>query len=165
VSRAREENAEAARGAASLSNERRQRWTLDRPTVLACALGAATVAGFAPLYLYPVPVFTLAALLQLWTGAPDARRAARLGWWFGLGYFITGVSWVYVSLHDFGAMPAPLAAFATLLFCAYLALFPAAVGYVHRALRAPLWIKALILTPAAWTLAEWVRGWLMTGFS
>ena len=163
--RAREETARAARGAASLSNERRQRWTLDRPTVLACALGAATVAGFAPLYLYPVPVFTLAALLQLWTGAPDARRAARLGWWFGLGYFITGVSWVYVSLHDFGAMPAPLAAFATLLFCAYLALFPAAVGYVHRALRGPLWIKALILTPAAWTLAEWVRGWLMTGFS
>ena len=29
------------------------------------------------------------------------------------------MSWVYVSLHHFGVMPAPLAAFATLAFCLY----------------------------------------------
>ena len=40
-----------------------------------------------------------------------------LGFSFGLGYFLTGVSWVYVSMTQFGGMAVPLAAFATLFFC------------------------------------------------
>ena len=52
------------------------------------------------------------------------------GYAFGLGYFLAGVSWVYVSLHDFGSMPAPLAALATFLFCAYLAIFFGAAGWM-----------------------------------
>ena len=88
-----------------------------------------TVAGYAPFYMFPLPVVTLAGLFYLWSaGRHAARAAARTGFAFGLGLFLSGVSWVYVSLHDFGAMPAPLAAVATLLFCAFLALFPAAVG-------------------------------------
>jgi apolipoprotein N-acyltransferase len=153
----------AARAAGAASG-RRTRWALDRAALLACALGAATVAGFAPLYLFPLPIVTLAFLLHQWTQAPDAGSAARLGWWFGLGFFLAGVSWVYVSLHDFGAMPAPLAALATLLFCAYLALFPGIVGYLYRRLPGPPALKALVAAPAAWTLAEWTRGWLFTGF-
>ena len=136
----------------------------DRVTIGAFALGAASVAGFAPLYLYPLPFLTLAALFLLWRGARSPKRAATIGWWFGLGFFLVGVSWVYVSLNTFGAMPAPLAAFFTLLFCAFLALFPAMSGYVFAALRAPMWMKLTIVAPAAWTLSEWVRGWIFTGF-
>ena len=55
----------------------------------------------------------------------SARRAAWLGWLWGMGCFLGGVSWVYVSMHAVGGMPAPLAALATLLFCAGLALYPA----------------------------------------
>ncbi|HEY0335705.1 MAG TPA: apolipoprotein N-acyltransferase [Burkholderiales bacterium] len=135
-----------------------------RVFLAAFTLGAATVAGFAPLYLFPVPIVTLALLLWLWRHAERPMRAAALGWWFGFGFFLTGVSWVYVSLHTFGAMPAPLAAFFTLLFCAYLALFPAATGYVFSALRVPLWLKLTVVAPATWTLTEWIRGWLFTGF-
>jgi apolipoprotein N-acyltransferase len=143
----------------------RRRWlTLDRTSFGAALLGAATVAAYAPLYLYPLSVLTLAMLVWMWHRAPTARRSAALGWWFGLGFFLTGVSWVYVSLHTFGAMPAPIAAFTTLLFCAYLALFPAATGYAYAAVRAPSWVKLLLLTPAVWTLTEWIRGWLFTGF-
>ena len=140
------------------------RFALDRVTVGAFALGAATVAGFAPLYLYLLPVLTLAVLFALWQRADSPRRAAAIGWWFGLGFFLTGVSWVYVSLDTFGAMPAPLAAFFTLLFCAFLALFPGISGYLFSALRVPLWMKLVIVAPAAWTLTEWVRGWIFTGF-
>jgi len=130
----------------------------------AFVIGAATVTGFAPLYLYPVPVATMAILMWLWRESPTPRRAAAIGWWFGLGFFITGVSWVYVSLHDFGAMPAPVAALSTLLFCAYLALFPGLTGYCFAALRSPAWVKLTIAVPAVWTLADWTRGWLFTGF-
>jgi apolipoprotein N-acyltransferase len=135
-----------------------------RAPLLAFVLGAASVAGFAPLYLFPLPILALTTLMLLWRRASGARRAAALGWWFGFGFFVTGVSWVYVSLHTFGAMPAPLAGLFTLLFCAYLALFPAAVGYGCAVRRAPAWIGYIVLAPALWTIAEWTRGWLFTGF-
>ena len=143
---------------------RSRRFTLDRTSLAAAGLGAATVAGYAPLYLYPLSVVTLALLVWLWNRAPDARRAAALGWWFGVGLFLTGVSWVYVSLHNFGAMPAPLAALATLLFCAFLALFPALVGYGYVRLPASAAVKLILWLPALWTLSEWIRGWIFTGF-
>ena len=113
---------------------------------------------------FPTPRSSRSCFCSTCRPSPDARSAARLGWWFGLGFFLTGVSWVYVSLHVFGAMPAPLAALATLLFCAYLALFPGLVGYAFRRLPGSLTLRALMLAPALWTLAEWTRGWLLTGF-
>ena len=146
------------------SGSRFRRLAPDRITLGAFFLGALTVAGFAPLYLYPLPVFTVAALFLLWRSAASPRRAAAIGWWFGLGFFLFGVSWVYVSLHTFGAMPAPIAAFFTLLFCAFLALSPAVAAYCFAALRVPMWTKLALVGPAAWTVMEWVRGWIFTGF-
>jgi apolipoprotein N-acyltransferase len=138
-----------------------------RPThasLAAFLLGAATVLGFAPTSLAPLPFFSAAGLLWLWQGAATPRRSAALGFAFGLGLFLAGVSWVYVSLHQFGAMPAPLAAIATLLFCAFLALFPALVGYLQARFDRPVAIKQLLLIPALWVLSEWVRDWVFTGF-
>lgn len=131
---------------------------------IAATLGALTVAGYAPFRLYPVPLLTFAGLFLLWQRAPDARAAAFTGFAFGLGWFVGGVSWVYVSLHTFGAMPAALGGAVTLLFCAYLALFPAAAGWLTK--RRPLQPAAqwLLFTPAFITVLEWLRGWLFTGF-
>jgi len=132
--------------------------------ITAFVLGAVTVAGYAPFYLFPLPVLTLAGLFHLWSQARSARAAAASGFAFGLGLFLFGVSWVYVSLHDFGAMPAPLAATATLLFCAILALLPAAAGYACARFDVSHAVRYGVLAPALWTLAEWTRGWLFTGF-
>jgi len=134
------------------------------PSSLALVLGALTVPGFAPFSLFLLPVLALAVLLRLWQRAPTPARAAAIGFGYGLGLFLAGVSWVYVSLHDFGAMPAPLAAIATLLFCAFLALFPALVGYFAVAIPMASAITFVVFIPAVWTLAEWTRGWVFTGF-
>ena len=91
------------------------------PRVISFLAGAATVLGFAPFHATPLPFITLALLFWQWSQAATPRQAFNSGWWFGLGFFLTGVSWIYVSLHTFGAMPMPLAAAATLLFCAFLA--------------------------------------------
>ena len=126
--------------------------------------GAISVAGFAPFHLSPLPLITLALLFWQWSLAATPKQAFKTGWWFGLGFFLAGVSWIYVSLHTFGAMPLPLAAAATLLFCAFLALFPALAGYgVARSRRAAA-IKLALLAPALWVLMEWVRSWIFTGF-
>ena len=128
----------------------------------ALVAGAVTVAGFAPLAVFPLPFLTLAGLLLIWLRA-GAQAAFWAGFAFGVGLFGVGASWVYVSLHDFGMMPAPLAAIATLAYCAILSLYPAAAGWcLARLVRAPL-TAALIAFPAAWTLFEWLRGWVFTG--
>ncbi|HUO43985.1 MAG TPA: apolipoprotein N-acyltransferase [Burkholderiales bacterium] len=138
---------------------------MKRAPLIAALLGAATVPGFAPFHLFPLPVVTLAGLVLLWQRMPRRRDAALAGFCFGLGYFLAGVSWVYISLHDFGAMPAPLAAALTLAFCAYLALYPALVGLAYHALGARSMFATLAALPALWTLAECLRGTLLTGFS
>ena len=130
--------------------------------IIASVLGAVTVAGFAPLYWFPLPVLTLAGLFVLWQRSTGARDAAVTGGCFGLGLFGAGVHWIYVSMHDFGAMPAALAVAATVLFCAILALFPALVGALGTRLRERL--PAWLLWPVLWVLVEWFRGWVLTGF-
>lgn len=126
--------------------------------------GAVAVAGFAPVGWSVLEPLALAFLFYLWLRTDSPRRAALFGYAFGLGHFLVGVSWIYVSLHDFGGMPAPLAALATALYCAYLALFPAMVGSLQARLGAGPAVRLLLLIPALWTLAEWLRGWLLTGF-
>lgn len=126
--------------------------------------GALTVLGFAPFHLFPLPLLSLALLFALWRRAATPRAAAWLGFLWGLGFFLGGVSWVYVSMHDFGGMPAPIAAAATLLFCAYLALYPAFAGWLLARFASGVAWRDALLAAGAWTLSEWLRGWLFTGF-
>ncbi len=135
-----------------------------RPWLVALLLGAVSVLGFAPFELFPLPILALAILFGQCRRAATPARAAALGYGYGLGFFLAGVSWVYVSLHDVGGMVAPVAAIATLLFCGYLALFPALAAYLGRRLAgADFWQDALLFA-GAWTLAEGLRGGLLTGF-
>ncbi|MDA0276682.1 MAG: apolipoprotein N-acyltransferase [Proteobacteria bacterium] len=128
--------------------------------------GAAAVLGFSPFDQFLAALAALAVLTHLLIAAPTPRAAFAVGYLFGLGLFVIGVSWIYVSLHRFGAMPAPLAALATFIFCAFLALFPAAAAWLQArfAGRASPGLRAALAIPAAWVLLEWLRGWILTGF-
>jgi apolipoprotein N-acyltransferase len=139
------------------------KWGLT-PLLVAFLAGVAAVGAFAPFEQWWLAPVAMAVLVHLWLRASQPRAAFVLGWSFGLGFFLAGVSWVFVSMHRFGGMPAALAALATLLFCAFLALFPALVGALQS--RAPLApaARALLVIPALWTLAEWLRSWVFTGF-
>ena len=134
-----------------------------RRNLIAFASGAASVAAFAPLGLYPLLVATSAVLIHFWVPASPAS-AARSGFAFGLGLFGAGVSWIYVSLHDIGGMPAPVAALATFLLCAFISLLPAAAGWLQARIPAHAAVRACLLIPASWTLFEWIRSWILSGF-
>ena len=131
--------------------------------MIALLAGAATVLAFAPVGFYPLALASFAVLVHLWMRAAP-RACFRSGFAFGLGLFGGGVSWVYVSLSQFGGMPAPLAGLATFLFCAFIALFPAAAGWLQARVPAADGARACLVIPAAWTLFEWLRGWILTGF-
>jgi len=131
----------------------------------AFAAGLLCVFGFAPFGVFAVPVLALAALFVLWSRADSRSAAAWLGFSFGLGLFVAGIGWIYVALHDYGGMPLPLALPATLLFAAFIALFPALAGYMQARFSANNKMLRMVLTmPAAWVLIEWLRGTIFTGF-
>jgi apolipoprotein N-acyltransferase len=131
--------------------------------VLPASLGGVTVFGFAPYYLFPIPVLALALFYRTLSGLAP-RQAFQRGFVFGLGWFVAGVSWVYVSMHDVGEMSLPLAALATLLFASALAVFPGLACGLSARLRVSDTWHSLLWFPALWALAEWLRGWVFTGF-
>jgi apolipoprotein N-acyltransferase len=133
------------------------------PFVASGLLGVATVLGFAPFGYSSLPVLTLAGLFVLWRRAATAGAAAWLGFAFGIGLFGAGVSWLYIALAMFGGMAGLLAALATALFCAYLALFPALAGWATARLTGIDAPERLAAAAAFWTLTEWLRSWLSIG--
>ncbi len=133
--------------------------------LLATLSGGLAVAGFAPYGFWPAPIMSLTVLMLLWRRTPTPLAAAETGFLWGMGFFVSGVSWIEISLHDFGGMPVVLAILAILVFAAVLALFPAAVGYLAArffALRHKT--RWLLAVPVFWTFSEWTRSWVLTGF-
>lgn len=141
-----------------------RRHTLVLMDVAALAAGALTATAFAPFSYWPMAFIGPALLFLLWRAATPARAAWR-GALFSFGLFGIGVWWLYIALVSFGGMPAALAVLALIFFFAYLALYLALAGYVQaRWLHASILVRMLVVLPALWVAAEWLRGWVMTGF-
>ncbi len=121
--------------------------------------GALAVLGFAPYYFFPTSIISLGILFYYWHQASSAKAAFWLGFQYGLGLFIIGIYWIYISLHDFGGMPWWFAGFATFCLCAFMALFIGLVGFLSKKLG-----FILLSAPVLWGLADWTRSWIFTGF-
>uniref|UniRef100_UPI00333F4CB1 apolipoprotein N-acyltransferase n=1 Tax=Castellaniella defragrans TaxID=75697 RepID=UPI00333F4CB1 len=142
------------------------------------AAGALQALSFAPgplpAWCLPfVQIIALAVLAHQVLRAPGPRQAAWRGWLFGFALFLVGVYWLTVSMHEFGGLPLPLAIGALALFAAAMALYPALAAALTAlvcgrrggvAERAPRQILNAIIWASAWTLCEWLRGTLFTGF-
>lgn len=132
--------------------------------LLVLAAGAAIPLAFAPFGFWPLAILLPLALLWGWDGS-TSRRAALRGGLFGLGMFGLGIYWIFISLHDYGGAPAPFAALATFVVVAIMALYPTLAGWLlGRWGPPPGPNRWLLFIPALWTLLDWVRSWLFTGF-
>ena len=126
--------------------------------------GAAAVTAFAPFGWYPVILVSLLLLFNQWLHDSPAQ-SFRHGFLFGLGFFGTGITWVFNSIHVFGHVPVPGALGVTLGLVIVLSLYPAVLGYcLGRFIRSTSWQALVIALPAGWVLSEWLRSWLFTGF-
>ena len=136
-----------------------------RALLLAALAGGLTAwLAFEPVGAWWVAPIGLAALARLLRDARHAGRGALIGLAFGFAYFLAGVSWVRVSLHDFGGMPLPLAWVSALLFCGYLALWPLSTGALTAWLRPRHPLAFATVFAAAWGITEYLRAHLFTGF-
>ena len=130
--------------------------------------GLLIPCGFAPFHMPGLAILGMALLfLQLnQTSLKQSLKQSFLsGFVFGLGLFSLGVSWVYVSIHDYGHLPSPLAGLITLVFIAYLALYPACVAmlYQHLATQRALLLNCFSFS-ALWSLSEYLRATVFSGF-
>jgi apolipoprotein N-acyltransferase len=141
--------------------------------LLAALAGILYTLAFAPFNFSYLALIALSLLFASWQNATPARALWR-GYLFGLGAFGLGVSWVYISIHDFGGADPFSASLLTGLFVAFWALFPALAAYLSVRIR-PVkpGLTSIIVMPLVWLLVEYLRGylvlngfpWLQVGYS
>lgn len=161
----------------------------DRYTRLsAFILGLVSATGFAPLNLWPLTLLALAGWMALVARSTRGWRTFGMGWAFGVGHFALGLNWIATAFTYQAAMPAWLGWVAVLLLSLYLAFYPALTAWGTWALKryaatsmvaagsrnprpnaipvAAVPTLSFILALAAfWTLTEWLRSWIFTGFA
>lgn len=130
------------------------------PYLLLIVSGLSLTLAFAPFSMWAltIPAFAIAI-----------RQVIKLkhtpffaGWLFGMAWFGAGISWVHVSIADFGGLPLIASVGLMALLCGYLALYPAlAFKLTAKCVKPQLWPLAL---PLFWVLAEWLRSWMLSGF-
>ena len=135
--------------------------------LLSLTAGALVTLGFSPFDAWPVPMLAIGTIFLLTRTLP-VKAAAGCGFLFGVGMFGSGTSWIYVSIHEFGAAAPPLAALLTglfVLFIAALMVLPvfALYGWLNQRFAQRPWQQAVLFS-ALWVLFEWARSWLLTGF-
>ncbi|WP_225721273.1 apolipoprotein N-acyltransferase [Candidatus Vallotiella sp. (ex Adelges kitamiensis)] len=140
---------------------------------LAGILGGLNTLAFAPAqYGSWLELIIFPCMFWLLSQTSTLRSAILVGGTFGFGQFVSGVWWLYVSMHFYGNTPALIAAIIVVLFSLYLALYTAlsaGLCYIccapsrRWATFMPSW-HASIAFACSWTLGEWLRGTLFTGF-
>ena len=144
--------------------------------VLLLVVGALHSLAFAP---YPLPawalpyvqVAALAVLARHTLQANSARSVAAHAVLFGFGQFSVGLYWFTISMHQYGGMPLPMAITALLVFAVAMSLYGMlACLLTWRLMRGRVSLDPgpVVLASAVWasfwTLGEWLRGTLFTGF-
>ncbi|KZN42465.1 apolipoprotein N-acyltransferase [Pseudoalteromonas luteoviolacea] len=134
----------------------------DKNAWLALIAGCALTFAYAPFGLWPL-TFICFAIAAYVTEQPTPKQAAKYGFLFGFGWFALGISWVHVSIAQFGGLPILLSLLAMALLCAYLAIYPALAFAFATRYGKNHW-QRLALLISGFAITEYLRGTLLTGF-
>jgi apolipoprotein N-acyltransferase len=132
---------------------------------LAQAVSIATPWNGQPLWW--LQMLSLAALVLLLDRCASPKQAALVAWVFATSWLCGTVWWLFISMHVYGGLAAPLAVLAVLALCAFLALYYAAAGYFYQRFSRMVGKKSGVLAiifAALWLLAELARDSWFTGF-
>ncbi|WP_392566917.1 apolipoprotein N-acyltransferase [Utexia brackfieldae] len=133
--------------------------------LLALFFGVIAVFAFSPFNLWPLAFFSFIGLVALSINV-NAKKSAIIAFFWGLGFFGAGVHWIYVSIQQYGELPIPVALLLLSLLIGYLSLYPALFAFLLNRLAKPYsFVQLVIAAPALWQLTEFLRGWILSGFS
>ena len=80
-------------------------------------------------------------------------------YFFAVGMYGTGVSWIFVSINDFGGVSSLAAIGLTAAFILSYSFTSLIGALLHVNVR-----DGLVAFPAIWVILEWSRSWFLTGF-
>jgi len=125
------------------------------PLILTFLFGGLSVFSFAP-FNFPFVIFiSFTALLVIIKKNDRPNYHALI---FGLGFFLSGVYWLVICLNQYGQMHFFLATLFTLILCVFLSLFFYPITFYKK------YYTSLFFVPVFFTLIEWFRGVIFTGF-
>lgn len=132
--------------------------------LLPLILGALTVLSFAPWQIFVFALIT-PALLEALIIKLSPWRAGLACLCYGFGFFGAGISWVFLSIHDYSEAPLWAGLGITAGFVLILSALLWVLGFIYRRLlpNPASWQRVFGFT-SLWVLLEAVRGWLFTGF-
>ena len=90
--------------------------------------------GFAPFDLWVVSILVITCLLFLAEGL-KSRDLFYLGYWFGFGMWMTGISWLYVSIHYHGNVNVIGSSFLIIIFVSILSIYSALTFLLYSSLK------------------------------
>lgn len=131
---------------------------------LALVVGLLMTFSYAPFSQGWLAPILLAAWFLLLIRSQSAKQAMSVGFAFGFGWFGAGISWVFVSIDQFGGLPLIVSVLLMVVLWAYLALFPMLASFLWFKCRRFAGGFPLLIFPLIWLVAEFLRGWLLTGF-
>lgn len=129
---------------------------------LCFVIGLSLVFAYAPFSQWYLALFFPAVVFHN-IQKQTPKKAAKLIGVFAFGWFASGISWVHVSIDQFGGLPLVVSLSLMLLLCLYLAMFPALAAYLTARFSAKQQLN-LWLLPSFWLIGEYLRSVVLTGF-
>lgn len=130
--------------------------------LLALLAGGLTTLAFAPFGIWPFALVGPALLFHLWSKGRGS--GFRLGFIYGVGLMGSGVTWLHVSIAQFGNVGWLFPILVTLGFVLFMALYYGLLGWLGERFKGSGRLRVIGVFPALWVLVEWFRGWFLTGF-
>lgn len=118
----------------------------------------------APANLWPVLFITLSLLYVLYNHSSSAKRSFVIGWFFGFGYFLFGLSWIGNALLVEGNDYKWAWPLAVMGLPVILAFFPACALGAGKKITNPRSIFGFLGFVSLYLIFEWLRGHIFTGF-
>lgn len=134
-----------------------------RIALISGVAGAFGALGLDPFAVPFASVLALVVSCALFVSAQSVKRAALIGWAFGVGWFATALHWIVEPFLIDIARHGWMAPFALVLLAAGLALLWGLGFAASQRFRAGS-VQGLILLCTVWTAIEALRGVLFTGF-
>lgn len=129
--------------------------------MLAMFAGVLLTASNPPINLSYLSWFALIPLLKSLEGK-SSSQALKLGFIAGGLHYLTLIYWITVVLGRYGGLNMALSTIPYLLFCVYLALFPAVFSFLISNLKESRFFSFFMA--ALWVTLEFTRANLFTGF-
>ena len=131
--------------------------------LIAVLSGSSFALGFAPFFLWPLSILSICILMYLLDGQ-GRKESFIISFLYGLGYWLCGISWVYVSIHYHGDISIIGSSLITFLFISCLSIYMGIFGILYNYLSTNSAQNAIIVFPVCWVFIEILRGILFTGF-